>query len=161
MAHPLKTGKEFVKGIITEVKDFADSPPDYVCKKIDSAVETATAIINTSPEERAYLFGTLSEKTLAAIVSAKAAGKVVSKLPGASKSAKAGQTVESGISKGGSGRTFKSQYDIPTRKDGYTKSNLDLGKKVHKEYKSSDVDNITKFKEYTLPSGKKNRLYRF
>lgn len=37
----------------------------------------------------------------------------------------------------------------------YTKSSLELGKKVHKEYKTGDVDNITKFKEYVLPSGKR------
>jgi len=30
-----------------------------------------------------------------------------------------------------------------------------LGKNVHKEYKIGDVDNISKFKEYTLPSGKR------
>lgn len=39
--------------------------------------------------------------------------------------------------------------------NGDTKSNLDLGKKVHKEYKAGDVDYITKFKEYNLPSGKR------
>ena len=53
------------------------------------------------------------------------------------------------------GRTFKSQYDIPKNNKGYTKSNLELGKKVHKEYKAGDVDNITRFKEYVLPSGKR------
>lgn len=65
------------------------------------------------------------------------------------------EVISSDTLKGESGRTFKSQYEIPTGDDGYTKSNLDLGKKVHKEYKASDVDNITKFKEYTLPSGKR------
>ncbi|MSS38721.1 hypothetical protein [Clostridium porci] len=60
-------------------------------------------------------------------------------------------------SKGGrpSGRTFKSQYDIPTNDKGYTKSSLELGKKVHKEY-MVDIDNgFTKRKEYVLPSGKR------
>lgn len=33
--------------------------------------------------------------------------------------------------------------------------NLSLGKKVHKEYKVTAVDNIVRFKEYRLPSGKR------
>jgi len=53
------------------------------------------------------------------------------------------------------GRTFKSSYDIPVDENGYTKSNLSLGKKVHKEYKVTAVDNIVRFKEYRLPSGKR------
>ena len=32
-----------------------------------------------------------------------------------------------------SGVTFKSQYEIPTNEKGYTKSSLDLGKKVHND----------------------------
>ena len=54
-----------------------------------------------------------------------------------------------------SGKTFQSKYDISTDENGYTKSNLKLEREVHKEYKASEVDNITKFKEYTLPSGKR------
>ena len=57
--------------------------------------------------------------------------------------------------RGENGRTYKSKYDIPTNEKGYTKSNLELGKKVHSEYKADCVDNITKFKEFTLPSGKR------
>ena len=66
-------------------------------------------------------------------------------------------SAETGNSLGeaGNGRSFKSQYEIPTKENGYTNSNLDLGKIVHKEYKAGDADNITKFKEYTLPSGKR------
>lgn len=53
------------------------------------------------------------------------------------------------------GRTFKSQYDIPVNEQGYTKSSLQLGRDVHKEYKVKSVNNTTTFKEYTLPSGKR------
>ena len=53
------------------------------------------------------------------------------------------------------GKTFISQYDIPVNDKGYTKSSLELGKKVHNEYKAKDVNNVTKFKEYVLPSGKR------
>ena len=62
-----------------------------------------------------------------------------------------------GISKSGtsSGRTFKSQYEIPTNEKGYTKSSLELGKKVHKEYMSDVADDVNKIKEYVLPSGKR------
>ena len=35
------------------------------------------------------------------------------------------------------------------------KVGLKLGQEVYKEYKATDVDNITKFKEYVLPSGKR------
>lgn len=59
---------------------------------------------------------------------------------------------ESGTS---SGRTFKSQYEIPTNEKGYTKSSLELGKKVHKEYMSDVADDVNKIKEYVLPSGKR------
>ncbi len=54
-----------------------------------------------------------------------------------------------------SGRTFKSSYDIPTNDKGYTKSSLELGKKVHKEYMSDVADDVNKIKEYVLPSGKR------
>ena len=54
-----------------------------------------------------------------------------------------------------SGRTFKSQYEIPTNEKGYTKSSLELGKKVHKEYMSDVADDVNKIKEYVLPSGKR------
>ena len=54
-----------------------------------------------------------------------------------------------------SGVTFKSQYEIPTNEKGYTKSSLDLGKKVHKEYMSDVADDVNKIKEYVLPSGKR------
>ena len=60
--------------------------------------------------------------------------------------------IESGTS---SGVTFKSQYEIPTNEKGYTKSSLDLGKKVHKEYMSDVADDVNKIKEYVLPSGKR------
>ena len=63
-----------------------------------------------------------------------------------------GKGIESGSS---SGRTFKSQYEIPTNEKGYTKSNLELGKKVHKEYMSDVADDVNKIKEYVLPSGKR------
>lgn len=53
------------------------------------------------------------------------------------------------------GRTFKSQYEIPTNEKGYTKSGLELGKKVHKEYMSDVADDVNKIKEYVLPSGKR------
>ena len=53
------------------------------------------------------------------------------------------------------GRTFRSQYDIPINEEGYTRSSLELGNKVHKEYKAGDVNNVTRFKEYVLPSGKR------
>ncbi len=59
------------------------------------------------------------------------------------------------IEKGGRGNTFKSRYDIPINESGYTKSSFELGRKVYKEYKAGEVDNITKFKEYILPSGKR------
>ncbi len=52
-------------------------------------------------------------------------------------------------------KTFVSQYDIPTNDKGYTKSSLELGQKVHKEYKAEDIDDVSKFKEYVLPSGKR------
>ena len=52
-------------------------------------------------------------------------------------------------------KTFVSQYDIPTNDKGYTKSSLELGKKVHKEYKAKDINDTSKFKEYVLPSGKR------
>ena len=45
-----------------------------------------------------------------------------------------------------SGVTFKSQYEIPTNEKGYTKSSLDLGKKVHKEYMSDVADDVNKIK---------------
>lgn len=64
----------------------------------------------------------------------------------------AGDMLESGTS---SGRTFKSQYEIPTNEKGYTKSSLELGKKVHKEYMSDVADDVNKIKEYVLPSGKR------
>ena len=64
----------------------------------------------------------------------------------------AGDVLESGTS---SGVTFKSQYEIPTDEKGYTKSSLDLGKKVHKEYMSDVADDVNKIKEYVLPSGKR------
>ena len=54
-----------------------------------------------------------------------------------------------------SGRTFKSQYEIPTNEKGYTKSSLELGKKVHKEYMYDVADGVNKIKEYVLPSGKR------
>ena len=54
-----------------------------------------------------------------------------------------------------SGRTFKSQYEIPTNEKGYTKSSLELGNKVHKEYMSDVADDVNKIKEYVLPSGKR------
>lgn len=54
-----------------------------------------------------------------------------------------------------SGRTFKSQYEIPTNEKGYTRSNLELGKIVHKEYMSDVADDVNKIKEYVLPSGKR------
>ena len=62
-----------------------------------------------------------------------------------------------GIGKSGtsSGRTFKSQYEIPTNEKGYTRSSLELGKKVHKEYMSDVADDVNKIKEYVLPSGKR------
>ena len=60
-----------------------------------------------------------------------------------------------GASRQNSGRTFKSQYDIPTDENGYTKSNLELGKKVHKEYMADVADGVNKIKEYVLPSGKR------
>ncbi len=53
------------------------------------------------------------------------------------------------------GKTFESKYEIPTNESGYTKSNLDLGKKVHKEYMSDVADDVNKIKEYVLPSGKR------
>ena len=53
------------------------------------------------------------------------------------------------------GNTFESSYHIPTDSNGYTKSNLKLGRDVHKEYKLNEVDLITKFKEYRLPSKKR------
>jgi hypothetical protein len=56
---------------------------------------------------------------------------------------------------GNSSATFKSQYDIPINEKGYTKSSLELGKKVHKEYMSDVANGITKRKEYVLPSGKR------
>ena len=37
----------------------------------------------------------------------------------------------------------------------YTKSTMKLGQEMHKAYKADLVDGITKFKEYTLPSGKR------
>ena len=37
----------------------------------------------------------------------------------------------------------------------YTKSNLKMGLEMHKVYKADVVDNITKFKEFRLPSGKR------
>ena len=58
-------------------------------------------------------------------------------------------------SKTANGRSFDSKYDIPKNEKGYTKSNLTLGRKVHNEYKSGDVDNISKFKEFVLPSKKR------
>lgn len=64
----------------------------------------------------------------------------------------AGDMLESGTS---SGRTFKSQYEIPTNEKGYTRSNLELGKIVHKEYMSDVADDVNKIKEYVLPSGKR------
>ncbi len=54
-----------------------------------------------------------------------------------------GSNAAKSTSQGGNGKTFKSQYDIPTDESGYTKSNLELGRQVHKEYKAGDVDNIT------------------
>lgn len=54
-----------------------------------------------------------------------------------------------------SGVTFKSQYEIPTNEKGYTKSSLDLRKKVHKEYMFDVADDVNKIKEYVLPSGKR------
>ena len=30
-----------------------------------------------------------------------------------------------------------------------------MGQKVHKEYKAEDIDDVSKFKEYVLPSGKR------
>ena len=53
------------------------------------------------------------------------------------------------------GRSFKSSYNIPIDEKGFTKSNLKLGQKVHKEYKSDLHNNISQFKEYRLPSGKR------
>ena len=53
------------------------------------------------------------------------------------------------------GRTFKSSYDIPIDEKGFTKSSLELGRKVHKEYMLDYVNGTTKFKEYVLPSGKR------
>jgi hypothetical protein len=37
----------------------------------------------------------------------------------------------------------------------YTKSSLKMGQEMHKAYKADVVDNITKFKEFRLPSGKR------
>lgn len=51
--------------------------------------------------------------------------------------------------------TFKPSMEIPVNERGYTKSSLKLGREVHKEYKINDVDNIDRYKEYVLPSGKR------
>ena len=51
--------------------------------------------------------------------------------------------------------TFKPSLEIPVNERGYTKSSLKLGREVHKEYKINDVDNIDRYKEYVLPSGKR------
>jgi len=51
--------------------------------------------------------------------------------------------------------TFKSSYDIPVDDAGNTKSNLKLGRDVHKEYKLGLDNGTTLRKEYRLPSGKR------
>lgn len=49
----------------------------------------------------------------------------------------------------------KSKYDIPVDENGYTKSSLELGRKVHAEYKADIVNGSTKVKEFVLPSRKR------
>ena len=39
--------------------------------------------------------------------------------------------------------------------ESYTKSSLKMGQEMHKAYKTDITDNITKFKEFRLPSGKR------
>lgn len=52
-------------------------------------------------------------------------------------------------------------YLFPLMKKAYTESNLDLGKKVHKEYMSDVADDVNKIKEYVLPSGKRVDFINF
>ena len=60
-----------------------------------------------------------------------------------------------GESSGKLEKTYISSYDIPTDANGYTKSNLSLGQKVHKEYRLGEENGVTKIKEYILPSRKR------
>ena len=60
-----------------------------------------------------------------------------------------------GKSSGKIEKTYISSYDIPTDANGYTKSNLSLGQKVHKEYRLGEENGVTKIKEYILPSRKR------
>ena len=54
---------------------------------------------------------------------------------------------------------FKSSYDIPIDENGHTRSSLELGKKVHKEYRLNEADDINRFKETPFPSGKRPDFY--
>jgi len=92
--HPIKTATAMYNTVKADITDLVTDPGAYVAQKIDDVKQGVTNFMESSPEEKAYTLGGITEKVAVAVITQKAIKTISNKISGAAQGAKIAPSIK-------------------------------------------------------------------